>query len=202
MSKLRAFAGAIALMSATALAAPAVAGPKEDLEQVTRSIASTKSMTANFVQTDGKGRSMKGALSLQRPGKIRFDYGKGSDMLLVSDGKTLSFVDYSVGQVSDWPVAKSPLAILLSPNPDLRRIARVISNEKGVLTVRARDARHPEFGTLILAFNKNGAAPGGLELGGWVAIDAQNKKTKVTLSGQRYNVGIPASRFTFEKPKK
>ena len=45
-------------------------------------------MTANFLQTDGKGRQMAGTLSLKRPGKIRFAYGGGVNMLLVADGKT------------------------------------------------------------------------------------------------------------------
>ena len=41
----------------------------------------------------------------------------------VADGKRLTFVDYDVGQKNHWPIAKSPLAVLLSPQPDLDRIA-------------------------------------------------------------------------------
>ena len=76
------------------------------------------------------------------------------------------------------------------------------SDHKSVIVVRARDARRPEFGTLILAFVRDGAAPGGLKLEGWTAIDAQNKKTTVKLSGQRYNVAIPDTAFTFAEPKR
>ena len=68
--------------------------------------------------------------------------------------------------------------------------------------MRARDARRPEFGTLILAFVKSGSAPGGLLLEGWTAIDAQNKRTTVRLAGQRYNVAVPEASFTFAEPKK
>ncbi len=112
-------------------------------------------MTADFLQTDGKGRQMAGTLSLKRPGKIRFAYGGGVNMLLVANGKTLSFIDYDVGQKSSWPIAKSPLAVLLSPNPDLGRIARIVPSESpNVVVVRARDARRPEFGTLVMAFQR------------------------------------------------
>ena len=45
-------------------------------------------------------------------------------------------------------------------------------------------------------------APGGLRLEGWTAIDAQNKKTTVRLSNQRYNVAVPDSAFTFAEPKR
>lgn len=186
-----------------AVAAPAPASSSSDLKAVEASLAATTSMTADFVQTDGKGRQMAGTLQLKRPGKIRFAYGGGVNMLLVANGKTLSFVDYDVGQKSSWPIAKSPLAVLLSPNPDLGRIARILpSDSPQVVVVRARDARRPEFGTLVLAFQRSAAAPGGLRLEGWTAIDAQNKKTTVRLSNQRYNVAIPDSAFTFANPKR
>ena len=197
------FARALVPVAIVATAAAAPAATSGELKSVETSLAATQSMTANFLQTDGKGRQMAGTLSLKRPGKIRFAYGGGVNMLLVANGSTLNFIDYDVGQKSSWPIAKSPLAVLLSPNPDLGRIARLVPSEhKNVVVVRARDARRPEFGTLILAFVRDGAAPGGLKLEGWTAIDAQNKKTTVRLSNQRYNVGVPDSAFTFAEPKR
>ena len=197
------FARALVPVAIVATAAAAPAATSGELKSVESSLAATQSMTANFLQTDGKGRQMAGTLSLKRPGKIRFAYGGGVNMLLVANGSTLNFIDYDVGQKSSWPIAKSPLAVLLSPNPDLGRIARIVPSEhKNVVVVRARDARRPEFGTLIMAFVRDGSSPGGLKLEGWTAIDAQNKKTTVRLSNQRYNVGVPDSAFTFAEPKR
>jgi len=174
-----------------------------DLRAVEASLGATQSLTANFLQTDGKGRQMAGTLSLKRPGKIRFAYGQGVNALLVADGRTLHYLDYDVAQHSKWAIGNSPLAVLLSPNPDLGRIARLVpSNNSQVVVVRARDARRPEFGTLVLAFIRNSSSPGGLRLEGWTAIDAQNKKTTVRLSSQRYNVAVPDSAFTFSEPKR
>ncbi|HEU0311027.1 MAG TPA: outer membrane lipoprotein carrier protein LolA [Sphingomicrobium sp.] len=191
----------IALVAAVAVPAPAATS--DELKAVEASLAATQSMTANFRQTDGKGRQLAGTLSLKRPGKVRFAYSGGVNMLLVANGTTLSFIDYDVGQKSSWPIAKSPLSVLLSPNPDLTRIARIVPSEhRDVLVVRARDARRPEFGTLLLAFIRDGSAPGGLRLEGWTAIDAQNKKTTIRLSNQRYNVAVPESAFTFAEPRR
>ena len=193
---------ALAPIAILASSGIALAAPSTELAQVESHLASAQSMTANFVQTDSKNRSLKGTLALKRPGRIRFDYG-GANMLLVGDGKTLTFIDYDVGQKSAWPIAKSPLSVLLSDNPDLQRIARVVpSQDPRVLLVRARDARRPEFGTLILAFVKSGSAPAGLLLEGWTAIDAQNKRTTVRLDSQRYNVAVPETSFTFAEPAK
>src|SRR6187401_2105200 len=153
----------VALVATVSTAAPAPTSG--DLKAVETSLTATQSLTANFVQTDGKGRQLAGTLSLKRPGKIRFAYGGGVNMLLVANGSTLNFIDYDVGQKSSWPIAKSPLAVLLSPNPDLGRIARIMpSDSPQVVVVRARDARRPEFGTIVLAFQRAGNAPGGLRL--------------------------------------
>ena len=188
---------------AVTVSAAAPAATTGDLKAVEASLGATQSMTANFLQTDGKGRQMAGTLNLKRPGKIRFAYGQGVNALLVADGKTLHYLDYDVAQHSKWAIGKSPLAVLLSPNPDLDRIARLVpSNNSQVVVVRARDARRPEFGTLVLAFIRNAGSPGGLRLEGWTAIDAQNKKTTVRLSNQRFNVAVPDSAFTFTEPKR
>ena len=196
----RALAPVALAVSVTAAAPAATSG---DLKAVEASLGATQSMTANFVQTDRKGQRLSGTLSLKRPGKIRFAYGAGVNALLVADGKTLHYLDYDVAQHSKWAIGSSPLAVLLSPNPDLGRIARLMPSESPqVVVVRARDARRPEFGTLVLAFLRSPGAPGGLRLEGWTAIDAQNKKTTVRLSNQRYNVAIPDSAFGFTEPKR
>jgi outer membrane lipoprotein-sorting protein len=204
MSFAKQFARALTPVALIAtVAAPAPAATSGELKAVEASLGATQSMTADFLQTDGKGRQLAGTLSLKRPGKIRFAYGGGVNMLLVANGQTLSFIDYDVGQKSSWPIAKSPLAVLLSPNPDLGRIARILPSESpNVVVVRARDARRPEFGTLVMAFQRAADAPGGLRLEGWTAIDAQNKRTSVRLSNQRYNVAVPDSAFTYAEPKR
>ena len=198
------FARALAPVAAVAaLAAPALAASTGELAQVEQHLNAAQSMTANFVQTDSKNRQLVGTMQLKRPGRIRFEYGRGANMLLVANGKTLTFIDYDVGQKSSWAIAKSPLSVLLSGNPDLGRIARVLpSADSRILLVRARDSRRPEFGTMILAFVKTPGAPAGLRLEGWTAIDAQNKRTTVKLDGQRYNVAVAESAFSYAEPAK
>ena len=191
--------GAIAAPLAM-VAAPAAASEASDMAKFRAHLAAVQSMTANFTQTDGRGRSSAGTLQLKKPGRVRFQYGSG-DLLLVANGGRLHFVDYQVGQKSSWALNKTPLGVLLSPNPNLKGRAQLMpSNDPNVVVVRARDPN--QFGTLILAFLRSPSAPGGLMLYGWTAIDGQNKKTTVKLSNQRYNVAIPEGAFTFKEPKK
>jgi outer membrane lipoprotein-sorting protein len=200
MNFTKAFARALAPVAIVAVAAPAHASPASDLAQVEAHLRATQSMTASFVQTDQRGRSSAGTLQMKRPGKIRFQYGSG-DLLLVSNGSTLTFVDYQVGQKSSWPLSRTPLSVLLAANPNVKSRAKIVgSGNPDVVVVRAADPR--QFGTLTLAFMRDRAAPGGLKLYGWTAIDAQNKRTTVKLSNIRYNVGVAETAFRFQEPKK
>jgi outer membrane lipoprotein-sorting protein len=194
------FARALAPIALVAAAVPAAAAESADLAKFRAHLAAVQSMTANFVQTDARGRSSAGTLQLKKPGRVRFQYGSG-DLLLVANGSRLTFIDYQVGQKSSWPLNKTPLGVLLSAAPNLKGKAQVQpSSDPRVVVIRARDPS--QFGTLILAFLRAPSAPGGLMLYGWTAIDAQNKRTTVKLSNQRYNVAVPEGAFSYAEPKK
>ena len=194
------FVRALAPIAILAAAVPATAAESPDLGMFRAHLAAVQSMTANFVQTDARGRSAAGTLQLKKPGRIRFQYGSG-DLLLVADGRQLWYLDYQVGQKNHWDLNKTPLGVLLSATPDLKNNARVMpSNDPRVVVVRARDAQ--QFGMLVLAFIREPGAPGGLKLYGWTAIDPQHKRTTVKLTDQRYNVALPDSAFTYVEPKK
>jgi chaperone LolA len=188
-------------VTAALVAAPAAAAaPSPDLAKLKAHLTSVQTMTANFTQTDAKGRTDSGTLQMKRPGRIRFEYS-GGDVLLVANGKTLSFVDYTVGQKSSWPLSRTPLGPLLSASPDFNGKAEILpSNDSRVVVARAKSAG--QYGQLTLAFLRNASAPGGLQLYGWTAIDPQNHRTTVKLSNVRFNVAVPESAFSFTPPKK
>jgi len=198
----RAVLSIAAPVALVATAGPVAAAESPDLAKVETHLRAVDSMTANFVQTDGRGRSASGTLQLKRPGRIRFEY-RGGDVLLVANGRKLTFIDYEVGQKSSWDLNKTPLGMLLSANPNIKGSARLVpSGNPRTVVVRARDRNRPEYGTLILAFLRSPSAPGGLQLYGWTAVDAQNKRTTVKLSDVRYNVAVAEGAFTYAEPKK
>lgn len=186
--------------AAIVIAAPAFAqnGSLADVQAHLRGIST---MTADFVQTDRKGKALSGKLSLRQPGKVRFQYQPGVPLLIVGDGNALTMIDYSVKQVSRWPVGNSPLSVLINPNKDMSRFARVIpSPTPGTIQVEARDPKHPEFGTITILFARGGG-PGGLSLAGWTVLDAQNGRSTVRLSNQRYGAPISDKTFKWDDPR-
>jgi outer membrane lipoprotein-sorting protein len=201
-----AIAGALSVsVPAAMLALPAVpvAAQSSQLDQAVATLRGISTMTANFTQTDRKGQSLSGVLTLKRPGKIRFEYQKSANMLVVSNGKSLYLIDYEVNQVQRWPIGNSPLGALLDPNRDVKKYGKLIpSGSDNVVTVEVKDSKHPEYGVITLIFVRNASAPGGLQLTNWVALDSQNGRTTVRLSNQRYGVAVPDSKFTFKDPRR
>ena len=201
-----AIAGALSVsVPAAMLALPAapVAAQASQLDQAVAALRGISTMRANFTQTDRKGQTLSGVLSLKRPGKIRFEYQKSANMLVVSNGKSLYLIDYDVNQVQRWPIGNSPLGALLDPSRDVKKYGKLIpSGNPNVVTVEVKDSKHPEYGVITLIFTRNGAAPGGLQLTNWVALDSQNGRTTVRLSNQRYGVSLPDSAFTFKDPRR
>ncbi|WP_375427596.1 outer membrane lipoprotein carrier protein LolA [uncultured Sphingomonas sp.] len=178
------------------------AAPATDIAVVQRHIRSLSTLTANFSQTDRDGRVLTGVLTLKQPGRIRFQYGKGVPLLIVAEGGALTFIDYSVRQVQRWPIRNSPLGVLLDPSRDLSRYARIVPGAARVISVEARDPEHPEYGRITLIFARDAAAPAGLTLQGWVALDSQNNRTTVRLSNQRHGVPVGDGTFRWNDPRR
>lgn len=182
--------------------APAPAAPSTEADRAIAALRAITTMRADFVQTDRNGQRLTGTITLQRPGKIRFQYQPGVPLLIVSDGSALTMIDYEVRQVSRWPIRNSPLGALLDPNKDVARYARLVPTANpNVISLDIKDPRHPEYGTLTLIMVRNPAAPGGYQLDSWVTLDSQNQRTAIRLSNQRYGVPIPANSFRFNDPR-
>lgn len=191
-------------LSGAAFLAPSAVSAQaaSPLSQVTAHLKAVDTMTANFSQTGRGGQTLNGVLTMKRPGKVRFQYAKGVPLLIVGDGKALTMIDYQVKQVSRWPIGNSPLSVLLNPNRDLARIAKVTRNDAQVLLVSARDPKRPEFGTITISFAKVPSAPAGLMLQGWTMVDAQSARSTVKLANQRFNVAVADTAFRYVDPRK
>jgi outer membrane lipoprotein-sorting protein len=201
----------VAIAGAAASAALVVSAPAPlaaqtaqsgDLANAITALRAISTLRADFVQTGRGGQRIKGVLTLKRPGRIRFQYERGVPVLVVSDGKALTFVDYGVRQVQRWPIRNSPLGALLDPSRDVMQFGRLVSSDHPQLvSIEVRDRKHPEYGVITLIFVRKSAAPGGLELSSWATLDSQNNRTAVALSNQQYGVEVSDNAFRFKDPR-
>ena len=179
--------------------APALTG---DLLRVQQHLTAMTSLTADFAQTDRQGQVQNGRLTLKQPGRIRFQYAPGIPLLIVADGRSLTLIDYEVNQVQRWPIRNSPLAVLIDPQANLVRYGRLIDTGSAeTISVEVRDPARPEYGMITMVFTRDARGPGGLNLYGWVALDAQRNRTSIRLTGQRYNAPVADNMFRWRDPR-
>ncbi|MEZ5692636.1 MAG: outer membrane lipoprotein carrier protein LolA [Altererythrobacter sp.] len=194
---------AIGTPAATVTAPTAAVAAQGDLDRAVTALRGISTMKADFTQTDRQGQTVAGKLTLKRPGKIRFQYEDGVPLLLVSNSKWLTLIDYEVNQVQRWPISNSPLGALLDPNRDVKRYGKLVpTTNPDVISVEVKDPNKPEYGVITLIFVPSGSAPGGLQLTNWVALDAQNNRTTVRLRNHKYGVAVPDSTFTYKDPRR
>ena len=209
LTPIRTIGTALGLALCAALPASFAAAPVPalaaagDLDRGVEALRAIGTMQADFTQTDRQGRTIGGKLTLKRPGKIRFEYEKSAQLLVVSNGKSLYLIDYEVDQVQRWPIKNSPLGALLDPARDVKKYGRLVpTDHTDVISIEVRDPKRPEFGVINLIFERDASAPGGLRLTHWVALDAQNHRTTVRLKNQRYGMAIADSAFRFRDPRR
>lgn len=181
---------------------PAAHAQSSDLDKAAGALRAISTMRADFSQIDRQGNRVSGTMTLKRPGKIRFEYEKDAELLVVSNGRSMYLVDYDVKQVERWPIKNSPLGALLDPNRDVKKYGKPIpTGNDDVLSVEVRDPKRPEFGVINLIMVRDASAPGGWQLTHWVALDSQNHRTTVRLSNHKYGMSVPDSAFRFKDPR-
>lgn len=183
--------------------APAAAQAQPaDLGNAVAALRAITTMRADFIQTDLRGHRLRGVLTIKNPGKIRFQYEKGVPILVVSDGRALTFIDYGVRQVQRWPIGNSPLGALLNPRGNAIQYARLTpATDNQIVSVEVRDRKHPEYGVITFVFTRKPGTPGNLELSSWATLDSQNNRTIVNLSNQQYGLAVADSTFKFNDPR-
>jgi len=185
--------------AATAQNAELSAADRETVERVQRHIEGIDTLRAGFRQRSSNGTRATGRVWIDRPGKVRFDYDKPSDTVMIANGSWLLYFDRRQQQTSYVPVDETPLWPLLKPEVDILdaetfSVADVARADGRVrVTVARGDVRRGEPGSLELYFRDDPLA-----LTRWRLVDQQGTVTVVDLTGVERGVEIDAAKFDFD----
>ena len=105
-------------------------------------------------------------------------------MLIVSDGRALTLVDYDVNQVSAGRSRTARSARCSIPTRDVKKFGAADAHREPRRDQRrrSRTRKQPEYGDDHADLHQAmPVPPGGLKLTSWVALDAQNQRTTVRL---------------------
>ena len=97
------------------------------LDRVSVYLTSVQTLVGNFVQVGPDGRRVEGTFSIQKPGKVRFQYNPPSPIEIVADGSSVVVRDRSLETSDYYPLSQTPLRYLLADRIDLLRDTDVVS---------------------------------------------------------------------------
>ena len=151
-------------------------------------------LRGKFLQTDAEQQQQKGEFFIKRPGKFRFVYGSPSQLVILSDGETLSFEDYDLKKADRYPVESSPFRILLGKDVNVQRDADIKELTVGddLVTIAMQDKSPDSQGQIQLFFVKTGDQ---IELKEWVITGPQGDNTRVEVANLQRGKPVEASFF-------
>lgn len=193
LSRLRRLAVA-ALVSLFAVVSPASALTADEqaaLERASQYVNGLSAITGRFTQTGPDGRQIGGTYYIERPGKIRFDYDKPSTLQIIGDGRFVAVRNIKKNTHDSYPLGRTPLRFLVSPDVNLARDAQVLGvfEDSDRTTLVLADSQSGD-GRLSLTFN----GPD-FQLQQWTVTDAQGLDTTVVLNSMEAGTGLPDKLF-------
>jgi len=177
------------------------------LDAVQKRYEGVRDLRASFEQTSfsvalGTETTSKGAVTVERPGKMRWEYAAPDGRVIVldkvaikiwnPDEKQLQIAPLSAGNVSPTALGFLLGQAVLRDTFDAQLIAAPERAERGL---RLQPKSDGGFESLELWVD-----PKSYELRESVVLDLFGNRTRLRLSDMRENSGVKASEFEFEAP--
>lgn len=192
----------LALVSFSLSSAHAAVDVKKHEANIARLEAYLSQLTtiqADFTQVAPSGELAEGKFFLKRPGKMRWQYAPPTPILLVSNGKTVTFFDSSLDQVNYISLDDTLAGFLAQKDIRLKsKATELVAFEAmaGVLRATIRQRGKPEQGSLMLEFQDRPLALKNMRI-----TDASGNTTSVQLQNASFGVKLPEKLFVFEDPR-
>ncbi|MBI6629670.1 LolA family protein [Pontibaca salina] len=185
----------LVLAAALILSAPSAwAEGKLSLSEISQYLNGMTTAQAPFTQINDDGSLSTGKLYIHRPGRMRFQYEKPNNAVVMAGGGTVVIQDPKSNQPPEsYPLKRTPLSIILQRNVDLGRANMVVGHSyDGTSTiVTAQDPEHPDYGNIELMFTGNP-----VELRKWVINDSSGTSTTVILGVLETDMRLNSNLFT------
>jgi outer membrane lipoprotein-sorting protein len=149
------------------------------IDKISGYLSGVQTLVGNFVQIGPDGRRVEGTFSIQKPGKVRFQYNPPSPIDIIADGSAVVVRDRSLETADVYPLSQTPLRYLLADHIDLLRDTDVISvsSDDTFITVVIEETQLV-VGTnrLMIMFDAKS-----LQLKQWTVTDPQGLDTTVAV---------------------
>ena len=177
-----------------AVSAPLAAAAQQlSLGEISGYLNQLRTAKGDFTQINDDGSISSGTIYIKRPGKVRFEYNAPDSGLVIAGANTVVIYDKKSNQPAEtYPLARTPLSIILAENVDLGRAKMVTghSYDGTATTVTAQDHANPQYGNIQMKFTGNP-----VQLRQWIINDGNGSATTVVLGDMQVGGNIGNSLF-------
>ena len=167
------------------------------LDRAAAAIDGIDTLRARFTQTAPSGAVTSGTVSMDRPGRLLFDYEAPSAQRIVATGGLVYVHDTDLETTDSYPIGQTPLRYLLTDGIDTDDVVLTgVTRMPGEVAVALRAADDALSGEVALVFAD---ADGTLALSRWAVVDPQGGVTVVALD--EVETGVKLSRRLFRIPQ-
>ncbi len=171
----------------------------ESINKISAYMNSFMTLQGEFTQIGPTGKISKGQMFLSKPGKLRFDYAAPNPFLLVSDGRWVTFKNRAKEKGDQFPLATTPLRLVVSEEIDLLSETKVMGFEQadGITSVVLEERDGVLGGQIVLVFDETQNL-----LQQWIIIDGKGRRTTVELANLVTDVEIDPKLFVVKINRK
>ena len=164
----------------------------DNISKIENFLNSITTLKSNFLQTASTGERSGGVLFLDRPGKMRVQYDEPSPILLVSDGSYVIYVEKNLEQISHFPIAQTPLRVLIEKDVDLQSWYKIKDIKSGPGTLRLTLTMKDDLslGSIQLLFSDRP-----MQLRQWTIRDQQGIEVRVSLMDMQRGARVDPKLF-------
>ena len=174
-----------------------VAHAQTGVPEIEQYINSLRTLQARFVQSNPNGSTIQGTLYVRRPGRMRFEYDKPSQLKVVADGTQVTLWDPATRDFGQWPIGWTAASFLVREPFRLSGDLTVESLQRtgNGLQLTVVQTRKPQEGKILVRL-----AESPLALRGWTIIDNRGNKVDVSLVDVRSGMQLADSLFKYDGP--
>ncbi len=191
----------IAAMTAIATAPTLASAQNYDpqvVDALSRYLNTITTMQGTFTQQAPDGQQIaEGEFFMRRPGRLRFEYFDPYPTVMIADGTWAGVINRQTKTLSQVPLSRTPLYLLLDDNIDLTASGAIQSIERapGIVNALAIDPSNPGQGSITMVFS---TTP--VQLLKWVITDEQGRSSVISLRNVTRGQYIDPRKFVIEDP--
>lgn len=167
------------------------------IKQIEDYFNNSNSFSANFVQII-QNNILSGKIYLQKPQKMRFEYEEPSPIVVVANGRVVTYYDKELDEISHIPAKKTPVKFLALKNLSFKDQGFEVidfQEQDNAYKITIEDTSNQQIENFSLFFSQNPFLLNRIEIS-----NELNQNISISLFNHKFNTKFDKKLFSIKDP--